>query len=478
MTVWPAGARYQHVMTAGVVIAVASSIVGGVRAFEADGLVLRGMPMAEMPEMYLAGAGILVAVAGALLRGAPRDVAAVAVTGTRSRWVVAVVATTALTIDVSKTSTLGFVIPGMSAEYGLGPTGASMLAVAGLSGTALGAVAFSRLADRIGRRASYLIAALGFTATSLCASMPTFLGNVVMCFLMGIAVGGLAPLLITILTDLFPGGARGSTVTALSVVATAVGYLVASGSALWLEPSYGWRVLWLVGAPTGLLLTVVAIVIPHRAPANTRTIDDPPRRLARTTFTTRLQWLYAAMVGVLTFGLTSWVPTIARAGGLATTTANTLLTVVALAMVPCAVVVALTYRRLGPIPLAVLMAAGTATVLLVLTASGLADTLVWLSAAVLAATLFAVNTMAAIFLPIAADLADPARRGRATGTVSLFNRIGGLTGPLVLSFIVTSTTDILTAVAILALLCGAIAAYTGRRHRTVNATAEPEPVPR
>lgn len=475
MTVWPAGVRYHHVMAVGVVIAVASSIVGVVRAFEADGQVLRGMPMADMPEMYLAGVGILVTVAGALVRGAPRNVAA-AVTGTRNRWLVAVVATTALTIDVSKTSTLGFVIPGMSAEYGLGPTGASMLAVAGLSGTALGAVAFSRLADRIGRRASYLIAALGFTATSLCASMPTFLGNVVMCFLMGIAVGGLAPLLITILTDLFPGGARGSTVTGLSVVATAVGYLVASGSALWLEPSYGWRVLWLIGAPTGLLLALVAVVIPHRPPADTRTTDDPPRRRARTTFTTRLQWLYAAMVGVLTFGLTSWVPTIARAGGLATTTANTLLTVVALAMVPCAVVVALTYRRLGPIPLAVLMAAGTATVLLVLTASGLADTLVWLSAAVLAATLFAVNTMAAIFLPIAADLADPARRGRATGTVSLFNRIGGLTGPLVLSLIVTSTTDILTAVAILALLCGAIAAYTGRRHRTVNATAEREPI--
>lgn len=293
-----------------------------------------------------------------------------------------------------------------------------------------------------------------------------------MCFLMGIAVGGLAPLLITILTDLFPGNRRGSMVTALSVIATAVGYLVASGSALWLEPSHGWRVLWLIGAPTGLLLTAVAAVIPHRAPVDPRAVDDPPRRLARTTFTTRLQWLYAAMVGVLTFGLTAWVPSIARAGGLATTTANTLLTVVALTMVPCAVLVAIAYRRLGPIPLAVLMAAGTSTVLLVLSVSGLADSIAWLSAAALAVTLFAVNTMAAIFLPIAADLADHARRGRATGTVSLFNRVGGLTGPLALSFIVTSTTDVLTTVTVLALLCGAIAVGTGRRHRRLNGVAE------
>ncbi|GAA4548027.1 MFS transporter [Amycolatopsis samaneae] len=469
---------------AGVVLVVVCSVVGFVRAFLPGmdmgmgmdmGPRLHGMPLVDMPEMFLAGAGILVVLTGVLLRGPRRAPVAVERAGFRGRGVVAFVATAALTIDISKTSTLGFVIPGMRVEYGIGASTAALLAVGGLSGTATGALVFSRLADQIGRRGSYLLATLGFTATSMCGCMPSFGGNVTMCFLMGIAVGGLAPMLITILTDLFPGGRRGPVVAGLSMVATALGYLIASGSALWLEPTFGWRILWLIGAPIGLLLTLVTVLVPERAPraatvpAETGGAPEP----AGSAFTTRLQWLYAGIVGLLTFGLTTWVPTLARAGGLTLTTANTLLTVVALAMVPCALLLILAYRRFGPIPLAVRLAVCTALVLLALTVSGLTSAVTWLSAAVLATALFAVNTMAAIFLPIAADLAAAGRRGRTTGTVSFFNRIGGLLGPLVLALVVSSVSDVLVAVAVLALLCGAIAWYTGYRHRAALRATPP-----
>lgn len=466
--------RHVALIALGVTTTVASAGVGFLRAFAMDGRP-QGMPLSEMPEMFVAGAGILLVLAGTLLRGnistrSRPDAAA----SPRRRGLVAAVVTAALTIDISKTSTLGFVIPGMRAEYDLGPTTASVLAVAGLSGTATGALLFSRLAGRIGLRGSYLIATLGFTATSMCAMMPTFTGNAVMCFLMGVTVGGLAPLLITTLTDLFPGTRRGAVVTGLSMVATAIGYLIASGSALWLEPTYGWRVLWLIGAPTGLLLVLVTALVPDRNTASRAALEDTRRQLARNTFTTRLQWLYAATVGLLTFGLTAWLPTLARAGDLDSSEANTLLTAVAVVMVPCSLLIAIGYRRLGPIPLAVLMAFGTAALLLTLTTFGLAAVMPWLSAAALAAALFAVNTMAAVFLPIASDLADASTRSRTTGTVSFFNRLGGLTGPLLLSLVVSSVADMLTAVAVLALLCGAIAWYTGRRHRTITSTTRPD----
>ncbi|MFE0021109.1 MFS transporter [Amycolatopsis sp. NPDC059021] len=483
VTRWEGGPA-RVVVGAGVVLVVVCSAVGFVRAFLPGhmgmgmdmGPKLRGMPLPDMPEMFLAGAGILVVLAGVLLRGPRRAPVAAARAGSRGRGLVAFVATTALTIDISKTSTLGFVIPGMRAEYGIGASTAALLAVGGLSGTATGALVFSRLADQIGRRGSYLLATLGFTATSMCGCMPSFGGNVAMCFLMGIAVGGLAPMLVTILADLFPGGSRGPVVAALSMVATALGYLIASGSALWLEPVFGWRVLWLIGAPIGLLLTLATVLVPERTlRAVARPEDAGPAvpEPAGTAFTTRLQWLYAGIVGLLTFGLTTWVPTLARAGGLSLTTANTLLTVVALVMVPCAVLLTLAYRRFGAIPLAVRLAVTTAGVLLALTVSGLTSAVTWLSAAVLAAALFAVNTMAALFLPIAADLADARRRGRITGTVSFFNRAGGLLGPLVLALVVSSVTDVLVAVAVLALLCGAIAWYTGHRYRAAKRAAPP-----
>jgi putative MFS transporter len=57
--------------------------------------------------------------------------------------------------------------------------------------------------------------------------------------------------------------------------------------------------------------------------------------------------------------------------------------------------------------------------------------------------------------------------------VSFFNRLGGLTGPLLISLIVSSVTDVLVAVAVLALICGTIAWYTGRRHHRVTTSLSP-----
>ncbi|MEU3566751.1 MFS transporter [Kitasatospora sp. NPDC006786] len=443
-----------------------------------DGRKLHGMALSEMPEMFTALAGLLIVVVGAALRGRPKSVEADSGTGRRGRLLILLIGTAALTIDISKTSTLGFVIPGMRAEYGLDPRAASLLAVCGLTGTATGALLFGVLTDRIGRRSSYLIATLGFTATSMCGSMPTFEGNLVMCALMGVAVGGLAPLLITLLTETVGGKVRGSVVVALSVVATAVGYLVAAGSALWLEPVFGWRILWLIGAPTGAVLALLTPFVPNRTSAPAPVAAGAPsavQHLPRSSraLTHGLQRAFATLIGLLTFGLTTWVPSLARIGGVPVHTANLMLTIAAIVMIPCALLLMLGYRRFGPTSMAAGLATVTAVLLLALTASGAVAEVGWIAAGALVAALFSVNSMAAIFLPIAADLADPERRGRTTGWVSLFNRLGGLMGPLLLASLVSSPSAVLVAVSVLALLCGAAAWYISRRHRLALVGLEP-----
>ncbi|MFF9645679.1 MFS transporter [Kitasatospora aureofaciens] len=439
---------------------------------------LHGMALSEMPEMFTALTGLLLVVAGAALRGRPESAGADSGTGRRGRLLILLIGTAALTIDISKTSTLGFVIPGMRAEYGLDPRSASLLAVCGLTGTATGALLFGVLTDRIGRRSSYLIATLGFTATSMCGSMPTFEGNLVMCALMGVAVGGLAPLLITLLTETVGGKVRGSVVVALSVVATAVGYLVAAGSALWLEPVFGWRILWLIGAPTGAALALVTPFVPNRTSAPAPVAAGAPsgvQHLPRSSraLTHGLQRAFATLIGLLTFGLTTWVPSLARIGGVPVHTANLMLTIAAIVMIPCALLLMLGYRRFGPTSMAAGLATVTAVLLLALTASGAVAEVGWICAGALVAALFSVNSMAAIFLPIAADLAEPERRGRTTGWVSLFNRLGGLMGPLLLASLVSSPSTVLVAVSALALLCGAAAWYISRRHRLALVGLEP-----
>lgn len=455
----------------GAALSTIATVVGVVNAFTMSDmpamhgpggdLTLHGMPLSEMPEMWFAAAGMVVVLVGACLSARPVTVPAEAAS-TSVRWKVVAVATVGLAIDTSKTSTLGFVIPGMRVEYGVSAAAGSLLAVAGLTGTAVGAVVFGQLSDRIGRRRTYLIGVLGFTVTSMCGSMPTFTGNVVMCALMGIAVGGLAPLLITLLADEF-GARRRAHVIGLSIVATAVGYLVASGSAYWLEPVFGWRVLWLIGAPTGIALLVFAGWIPSRAAPPP---EPAPPVLDVGVLSRNTLRVYAFLVGVMTFALTTWLPTLARSGGVSVQDANFLLTMTAVVMVPCALLAMVGYRRIGPIGLLVILATVTAVVLVAITLSGAVGSVQWLSTGALAGALFAVNTMTAVLLPVSAGLAPPAHRGRSTGSISLFNRIGALCGPLLLAGLVSSTAHVLVVVTVMAVASATVAgAIAVRRYQ-------------
>src|SRR5919106_1208033 len=84
----------------------------------------------------------------------------------------------AVTIDVMKPTTLAFVVPGMAEEYGLksalrpgGDVPVALFPFCALVGMVVGAFTWGWLGDRIGRRASILLAGQMFIATSICGSM-------------------------------------------------------------------------------------------------------------------------------------------------------------------------------------------------------------------------------------------------------------------------------------------------------------------
>ncbi len=122
---------------------------------------------------------------------------------TRSHVGLIFVMAAAITIDVMKPTTLAFVAPGAAAEYGLrsplNPHAAglpiALYPLAGISGTVAGSFLWGWLGDRVGRRASILLAAVMFISTSTCGAMPTYPVNLVMCFLMGLGVGGMLPII-------------------------------------------------------------------------------------------------------------------------------------------------------------------------------------------------------------------------------------------------------------------------------------------
>ncbi|MBF6331916.1 MFS transporter [Nocardia transvalensis] len=178
----------------------------------------------------------------------------------------------AVTIDVMKPVSLAFTAPGAAAEYGLqGPLNptADALPIAlyplsGITGTMIGAFLWGWLGDRVGRRSSILLAAVVFIATSTCGAMPSYWLNLLMCFAMGLGVGGMLPITFALLCETVPRRHRGWMMI-LTGSDIAGAYIIVSWLAsTWASPDhFGWRLLWLIGLPTGVLLLVLNRWIPE-----------------------------------------------------------------------------------------------------------------------------------------------------------------------------------------------------------------------
>lgn len=181
----------------------------------------------------------------------------------RAHWTLVTVLVIALAVDVMKPATLGFVLPGLTREYGISARHAGWLPLVALTGTAVGSLLWGRLADVFGRRSAILLSALMFMGTAICGAMPSFDWNLAMCFLMGLSAGGLLPIAFTLMAETVPAMHRGWLLVLLGGLGTSAGYLLASGAAAVLEPMFSWRILWLLGLPTGALIIMLNRWIPE-----------------------------------------------------------------------------------------------------------------------------------------------------------------------------------------------------------------------
>jgi MFS transporter, putative metabolite:H+ symporter len=182
-----------------------------------------------------------------------------------------IVMAVAITIDVMKPAAVGFVVPGMAEEYGLksvaNPTGTlpvAWLPFAGITGTITGAFLWGWLSDKIGRRPTILLAGVIFIGTAICGAMPNPYWNFLMCFIMGLGVGGMLPITFTLMAEAIPARHRGWLIVLIGGDIAAA-YIVTSwlASTAAAPDSFGWRLLWLVGLPTGVLLIVLNRWIPE-----------------------------------------------------------------------------------------------------------------------------------------------------------------------------------------------------------------------
>ncbi len=353
----------------------------------------------------------------------------------------------ALIIDVMKPATLGFVLPGLSREYGIERSTAALLPLVALTGTTVGSFLWGWLADIYGRRVSIMLSTILFVSTSICGAMPDFEWNLLMCFLMGCSAGGMLPVVYTLLAEIMPPRHRSWVLVLVGGTGLVGGYLAASGAAHQFEPEFGWRVLWLQGFPTGLLLLALSRFIPEspRFLAEQGRVRDLSRMATRFGIVRRdREEAQAAPVGsrvrltaaltvaalswsFVNFGLLLWLPLDLQERGYSSELASGILASSSLLALPTIMAAAWLYSRWS--------SKWTLVLTVLLTLGGLAGALLpaeQLSSppmliAVIAMLIVGTNGTIAVLLPYTAENYPLGTRGRATGLIAGSSKFGGVT---------------------------------------------------
>ena len=86
-----------------------------------------------------------------------------------------------------------------------------------------------------------------------------------MCFMMGLAAGGMLPVANALLAEIMPTKHRGWCLVLLGGIGTIGGYFATSELSALLQPYFGWRIMWLLGFPTGLILIALSPLLPESA---------------------------------------------------------------------------------------------------------------------------------------------------------------------------------------------------------------------
>jgi len=446
-------------VTAGVVMHIPMFWMGRMMHYRLAGMAM-GWDMVLGMGLIVGGVGVAAygllprdlarqrAVAGTIEISAPED-AALGV----PHWRLLLVLVVALVIDVMKPASLGFTIPGMVGEYAVTKATASLVPFAALIGTVTGSIVWGVIADVYGRKASILLAAVMFVGTSICGAMPSLAWNIGMCFMMGAAAGGMLPVTYALLAEMMPSRHRGWSLVLVGGLGAVGGYFAASGFSALLQPVFGWRILWLLNLPTGLILILLGAFIPESAKfllAHGRDAEAqavmarfgataarrvappplPPGTVSHALTGAKLAGKLAALSvvavawGLINFGLLLWLPADLVAKGYSMEVSSQLLAESALIAFPTVFVAAFLYSRWSTKWSLVTMIGVTLLGLVGILRLELAGG----GSPVLSVALLIVgsNGVIATLLPYAAESFPLRVRGRATGWVAACTKAGGV----------------------------------------------------
>lgn len=174
-------------------------------------------------------------------------------------------------VDQIDVALLTFLLGSIIAAFDLTPAQAGQLAATTFAGQLVGNVLAGAASDRFGRRAVFQVTMVVWGLASLGAAAAWSLtALMVFRFLIGVGVGGEAPVAQAMVSEIVPARVRGKYI-AIMEGCWAIGYVLSGAISFFVLPVLGWRWAFVI---VGLLSLVVLLV--------RRAMPESPRWLAET----------------------------------------------------------------------------------------------------------------------------------------------------------------------------------------------------
>ncbi|KWV48526.1 hypothetical protein AS156_18855 [Bradyrhizobium macuxiense] len=175
--------------------------------------------------------------------------------------------------DAFDSLAIAFVMPALVALWSLAPSNVGILIAAGSVGQLIGAIGFSWLAERFGRREAlrwsiWLVSIFSFA----CAFTWSYASFFVCRLIQGVGLGGELPVGVTYINELAQSMSRGKIVLLLQFC-FAVGVVIVSFAAVWIVPHFGWQWMFVLGTAPALL----ALFLRHLLPESPRWLASKGR---------------------------------------------------------------------------------------------------------------------------------------------------------------------------------------------------------
>jgi len=183
-----------------------------------------------------------------------------------------------------------------SDTLGLSATEVGLTASAYIGGAVIGALAFGRLADRLGRKKLFLVTLAVYLAATVATAFTWSFASFAVCrFVTGLGIGGEYAAINSAIDELIPARVRGRVSLAINgsfwigaAIGAAVSLVVLDPQ--WLAPDVGWRFAFGLGALLGFAILLVRRNLPEsprwlithgRADEARRTMDEIEAMVAR-----------------------------------------------------------------------------------------------------------------------------------------------------------------------------------------------------